>query len=163
MCAAGLGLFHSHPFTDSEERKTVRRRGIETLQAGKRDLYITQLFPNLFAPAFLESNPAILQALINNGKKQSAAGIIAALQAMIDRRDHTDTLEEVDCPVLFLLGALDTLVPPDQGLKAALLPIVADVHLFPAIAHMGMWEAPEESAGMLQSFWSFCQLKRNRT
>ncbi|MBC7775413.1 MAG: alpha/beta hydrolase [Phycisphaerae bacterium] len=154
---AGLGLIHSHPFEDSEERKTARRRGIETLQAGKRDLYVAQLFPNLFAPSFLEQNPDTLNELISNGKKQSPEGIAAALQAMLTRRDHQQTLRGTKCPVLFLLGTLDTLVTPEHGLKAALLPATSDLHLLPNVAHMAMYEYPEETAAILNSFWDFCE------
>ena len=157
---AGLGLFHSHPYEDSVERKNGRKRGIETLQAGKKELYVTQLFPNLFPKNFAEERPAILNALIANGKKQSAAGISAALAAMLTRRDHQNTLASPNsCPVLLLLGAQDTLVPAQQGLQAALLPMVADLHLLPAVAHMGMYEASQESAAILNSFWQLCNSK----
>jgi len=154
---AGLGLIHSHPFEDSEERKTARRRGIETLQAGKRDLYVAQLFPNLFTTHFIEKNPTTLNELISKGKTQSPEGIAAALQAMLNRRDHQHTLSETKCPVLFLLGTHDTLVPPEQGLKAALLPTVADLHLLSNAAHMAMYECPKESAEILNTFWDFCK------
>ena len=154
---AGLGLVHSHPFQDSAERKTARQRGIETLQAGKRDLYVSQLFPNLFAPKFLTQNPNILNDLISNGKKQSLEGIMAGLSAMISRRDHQSTLAGLNaCPVLFLLGSLDTLVPPEQGIKAALLPSVSDLQRLPDSAHMAMYECPEETAAIMNSFWDFC-------
>jgi len=154
---SGLGLVHSHPFEDTEDRKTARRRGIETLQAGKRDLYVTQLFPNLFPASFLERNPDTLNELISNGKKQSPEGIAAALQAMLTRRDQQQTLSQAKYPVLFLLGALDTLVPPEPGMKAALLPAVVDLHLLPEVAHMAMYERPEETAAILNSFWDFCE------
>jgi len=152
----GLGLVHSHPFEDSEERKTARRRGMETLQAGKRDLYVSQLFPNLFPASFLEKSPEILNELIFNGKRQSPEAIAAALQAMLTRRDHQSTLSETKYPVLFLLGTLDTLVPPELGLKAALLPDIADLQLLPDVAHMAMYECPKETAAILNSFWDFC-------
>jgi len=113
---AGLGLFHSHPFEDSEERKTARLRGIDTLKSGKRDLYVSQLFPNLFAPKFLKQNPDTLDELISNGKRQSPEGISAALQAMLTRRDHQQTLSAAKCPVLFILGAQDTLVAGARSL-----------------------------------------------
>lgn len=152
----GLGLFHSHPFEDTAERKIARQRGIETLQAGKRDLYVAQLFPNLFAESYLKGHPDVLEALISNGKNQSPKGIIAALQAMLNRRDHQKTLCDITCPVLFLLGQLDTLVPPEQALKAALLPTMSDLHLLPEAAHMAMFESSEETVEILNSFWDFC-------
>lgn len=153
---AGLGLFHSHPFEDSEERKTARLRGMETLKSGKRDLYVSQLFPDLFAPEFLTQNPDVLNELISNGKNQSPEGISAALQAMLTRRDHQEALKVANFPVLFILGAQDTLVPPELGLKAALLPEVVDLHLLLEAAHMAMFECREETVRILDSFWDFC-------
>lgn len=158
---AGLGLFHAHPFADHEERKTARLRGIETLQAGKRDLYVAQLFPNLFAPTFLSSHPEVLNDLIANGKNQRSEGIISALKAMMNRPDHQQTLTRIACPVLFLLGTQDTLVPLDQALKAALLPQIAMLEILPMAAHMAMYECPEPAAEILDAFQAFCQIPGN--
>lgn len=156
---AGLGLFHSHPFEDGPERKEARRRGIEMLQSGKKDLYVAQLFPGLFPEAYVRDNPALLEALIENGKRQPVEGIIAALENMIARKDHRDTLRHAGFPVLWILGELDAIVPASQALQAAVSLDVADVHILPGIGHMGMFEAPEKCLGIVRSFWDFC----NRT
>lgn len=153
---AGLGLFHSHPYADKPEQTEARNRGIEMLRSGKKDLYVAQLFPKLFAPAFPEKHPDILEALISQGKQQATEGIIAALEGMIARPDHTNTLHEADYPVLFLLGEEDTLVPPAQGLSAATMPEIAEIHLLPQVGHMGMFEAPAETARICADFWQFC-------
>jgi pimeloyl-ACP methyl ester carboxylesterase len=156
---AGLGLFHSHPFEDSPERKEARQRGIEMLQLGKRDLYVAQLFPNLFAENFLKSNPNVVNALIDSGKRQSAESIVAALEAMMVRKNHEETLRRLACPALFLLGAEDAIVPPEQGLQAAVLPNIADLQMLEGVGHMGMFEAKEKSAKIVRSFWEFCANK----
>ena len=156
---AGLALLHSHPFEDSPERKENRRRGIEMLQSGKKDLYVAQLFPGLFAPAFVRENPAVVEALIRQGRKQPEAGIIAALEGMINRVDHQDTLKTAPCPVLFLGGELDAIVPPEWNLKSAHLPDIADVHLLTGVGHMAMFEAPAQTADILLRFWHFCENK----
>lgn len=156
---AGMGLFHSHPFEDGPERKEARRRGIEMLQSGKKDLYVAQLFPGLFPEAYVRANPALIGALIDKGKQQPAEGIVAALEGMIARRDHRDTLRRTAFPVLWILGALDTVVPAELALQAAVLSDVADVHLLPETGHMGMFEAPEKCMEIVRSFWDFC----NRT
>jgi pimeloyl-ACP methyl ester carboxylesterase len=150
---AGLGLFHSHPYADPPERLAARLRGIEMLRSGKKDLYVTQLFPGLFAPAFAEAHPEVVNALIFNGKKQSADAIIAALEGMMHRRDHQDTLRNLSCPVQFLLGAEDALVPLDMGLQSATLPSQADVRVLPGVGHMAMFEATEVVVQALREFW----------
>ena len=153
---AGLGLFHSHPFEDTPARKEARRRGIEMLQAGKRDLYVAQLFPGLFAEAFTKANPELIDALIDKGKRQSAKGIAAALEGMIARKNHEQTLRSAPCPVLFLLGTEDTIIPLEQGMQAAVLPDIADVHVLSGVGHMGMLESTEKSAEIVRRFWEFC-------
>ncbi len=149
---AGLGLFHSHPFPDDEARKNARMRGIEMLRAGKRDLYVSQLFPNLFAPTFAQAHPEVVQAMIEKGKQQPVEGIIGALQAMMGRADTQETLKKCTCPVLFFLGAEDGIVPVDQALKAAMLPDIAQVEVLDGIGHMGMFEAGGRSTDALLDF-----------
>lgn len=150
---AGLGLFHSHPFPDDEARKTARSRGIEMLQAGKRDLYVSQLFPNLFPLAFAQAHPEVVNAMISQGKKQSAEGISMALAAMRDRPDHQQTLKMAVCPVLFLLGDSDGLIPLDSGMQAAMCPDFADIQVLPGVGHMGMFEAPDACAQAIRGFY----------
>lgn len=150
---AGLVLVHSHPYPDDEPRIQNRRRGIETLQQGKRDLYVSQAFASQFAPAFSKAHPDIVQKLTESGKRQNAGGIIAALEAMISRRSYEEVLKHAACPVQFILGAEDGLVPLESGLKAATMPPVSDVHVFPGVGHLSMWEATEECARFLREFY----------
>lgn len=157
---AGMGLFHSHPFPDNEERKTARMRGVEMVRSGKRDLYVAQLFPNLFAPAFAQAHPETVQALITTGRRQPEEGIASALLAMKSRADHQETLKAAGCPVLLLLGTEDGLVPIDQAWQAALLPDLACIELLPGVAHMGMYEAPAQSAAVLRKFYATACLLR---
>lgn len=153
---AGLGLFHSHPFEDTPDRIEGRRKGIEMLRSGKKDLYVRQLFPNLFPPAYAKDHPKVISGLIKQGRQLTAEGIIAGLEAMISRPDQMETLKSASYPVLFVLGEEDTVVPPDLGLKATLAPAITSVHLLPEIGHMGMFEATAETAGIVGEFWRFC-------
>lgn len=153
---AGLGLLHSHPYEDSPDRKENRRRGIEMLHNGKQDLYVAQLFPGLFAPAYAREHPEVVQALIRRGRRQSGEGIAAALQAMIDRGDHQDTLRKSTYPVLFVFGAYDAIIPVESGLAAAQLPDLADIHVLDTAGHMGMFESTEATARALRDFNDLC-------
>jgi len=153
---AGLGLFHSHPFEDTPEGIANRRRGIEMLQSGKRDLYVAQLFPSLFPPAFVKAHPEVINALIDTGKRQSAEGIVAALEGMIARQNHENTLRSSTCPVQFLSGSEDAIASPERVMQAAVLPAIADAHVLSGVGHMGMLEAAEKTAGIVRRFWEFC-------
>lgn len=158
---AGFSLIHSHPYEDSPERIESRRRGIEMLQGGKKDLYVAQLFPGLFAPAFAAAHPDVVAQVIKNGRRQATEGIIAALQGMIDRANHLETLRNSACPVQFILGEQDAIIPPGQALAAAALPELADIRLLPEVGHMGMFEASAETAQAIREFWMLCTLRQN--
>lgn len=152
----GLGLFHSHPYTDQPATRDKRQRGIEMLRSGKRDLYVAQLFPGLFAPAFAQEHPNIIQKLVETGQRQPVEAIIAALESMLGRRDHTATLTNIGVPIQIIQGEADTVVPVKLATTAALLPGTVDLQILPGVGHMGMFEAPERTAGMVQSFWTDC-------
>lgn len=153
---AGMSLVHSHPYPDSPERVEGRRRGIEMVQAGKKDLYVAQLFPGLFAPLFASAHPETVEALVLRGHQQPGEGIVAALEGMIARKEHLDTLRDCRFPVQFILGDQDTIIPLEDALAAATQPTVADIRVLPGVGHLAMLEQPQQTASMLRDFWQFC-------
>ncbi len=153
---AGIGLVHSHPFEDTPERLEARERAIQMIRSGKKDLYVSQLFPGLFSPEFLSGMPGIVGDVIENGKKQTAEGIINALVSMMERTDHQDTIHALKCPAQFVLGAKDPLIPVSSMLKLACSTAIVDVQLLNDVAHMGMYEAPDVLCEILENFWEYC-------
>lgn len=153
---AGMSLVHSHPYADTPERIEGRRRGIEMLQAGKKDLYVAQLFPALFAPLFAQAHPEQVEALVQQGRRQSAEGIIAALQGMIVREEHLGTLRSSAFPIQFVLGDQDAIIPLEDALAAATLSSSADIRVLPGVGHLGMIEQAQHTAWMLRDFWQYC-------
>ena len=155
---AGLGLFHSHPFADDEALKAARMRSVDMLRSGKRDLIVSQLFPRLFSASFASKHPDVLNAMIEQGKKQSAEGLAYGHLAMMSRADHQETLKKVSFPVLFLLGTADDLVPLEKAWQTALLPNISSIEVMEGVAHMGMFEATSQSATVIQSFYGMARL-----
>jgi pimeloyl-ACP methyl ester carboxylesterase len=154
---AGLGLFHSHPFEDAPERKGFRQKAIEFIGQNGLEKYCRQLFPALFAPGFSEKNPEPLRNLTEIAAKFDPEGVIRAIDAMINRRDLTSVLQKSACPVLFVLGEKDGLLPTDQLLAQTHLAPIADIHFLKNIGHMGMFEAADETAQIFLNFLDFCK------
>lgn len=153
---AGLGLFHSHPYPDSEEKKAGRQKGIDFIKRQGHVLYVKQLFPNLFAPTFVKSNAFLLEKLTFRASRYRSEGIIAALAAMKNRPDRSEVLKNIQVPVLFIIGGKDTTVPAEQSLEQTHLPAVSSVHLLEKVAHMGMFEARKQSQLIVRQFVEFC-------
>ncbi len=150
---AGLVLVHSHPFADSPERLQDRLRSIAAIESGRKDLFVRQLFGNLFAPTFAEAHPEVVESAIHIGLRQSEAGIIAALKTIMGRSEHTQTLCQCPCPVMAILGEQDRLIPWELTKKAVECASAPTVHLLPEVGHMGMLEAPDLVAEKLRDFW----------
>jgi pimeloyl-ACP methyl ester carboxylesterase len=152
----GLGLVHAHPFTDAPERILHRRRAIAALQEGKKDLYVSQLYAGLFAPNFIQSQPDVVDGMIAMGRRQSTEGLIAAVQGMIDRKEHLEVLDRLQVPMLLLMGKEDALIPRMWVRDMIQRPALADAHLLPGVGHLSMVETPRHCSDLIRSFYQYC-------
>lgn len=153
-----FGLFHSTAYADSEEKKMGRRKSIEFIREYGADPYIRQSMPNLFAAATREERPVLVENMIRRYSAFPAASLIAYLQAMMQRPERLSVLERFPRPVLFIIGEKDQVVLPEQSLKQAHLPRIAEVRLLPDAGHMGMLEDAEAGSNMIQQFVNFITL-----
>lgn len=160
----GLGLLHSHPYQDTDEKKADRQKQIEFIEKNGHLLYIKQLIPKLFTPRFSSSNPFTLDTLIHRASGTNERGIIDALTAMISRPDRTAALQKCSAPVLFIIGKEDITIPTHANLSQILLPEISSIHLLDKVAHMAMFEASRQTQLIIRNFLVYCQqlaLKRN--
>lgn len=153
---AGLGLFHSHPYADSESKKEGRRKNIQFIENQGHIMFVKQLIPVLFAPAFAASNSYLIGKLVHTASAYPPAGIIGGLEAMIARPDRSHVLKTSACPVLFIVGEEDQAIPAEQSLSQMVLSPTASVHILEKTGHMGMLEAPKKTERMLREFAAFC-------
>lgn len=152
----GVGLFHSQPYADSDEKKEGRAKQISFIRRQGHQLYVKQLIPKLFPAKYGLSYPFDLDKLIHRAARYQAEGIIAGLEAMANREDRAAVLSEISCPVLFIVGGEDTAVPPEASRKQLALPAVAEIHVLEKVGHMGMIEASRQTQLMVRQFVAFC-------
>lgn len=150
----GLGLFHSHPFADSEETRLNRQKGIDFIHNNGHIYYIKQLISSIFPPVYARSNRMLVDKLIFRGTQFSQEGIIGGLKAMMDREDRTEVWSNIACPTLCILGEIDTVVPPHHFDQMA-MPDIVDVHLLSGIGHMGMFENRRKTERIVRKYLDF--------
>ncbi len=153
---AGMGLFHSTAFADSEEKKENRNKTIEFIEKHGVPLFaesfVAPLFP-LNKRALLKTE---IECLIQIASSSSEIGVIETTKAMRNRKDQTNTLKSVSIPVLFVVGKLDGAVPLEKSLEQCYLPKHSIVHFLDDAGHMGMIEKKPETTKIIRSFTSFC-------
>ena len=163
----GLGLFHSFPNADTKEKKAGRMKSIEFIKKNSHFHYVKQLFPNLFPPAFLSSNNFLVNKMIHRASSFPQAGIIGGLEMMMNRPDNSEVLKKINCPVLFIIGKDDEVVPFDKSMEQTALPNIAHIHVLEGVGHMGMFEATKKTRDIIKQFIKFCtdfpKIETNKT
>lgn len=154
----GYCLFHSQPDGDTIEKKAGRNKSIEFITKHGSQPYFRGLIPKLFATEFLKTNEVLVQSLVEEGSKMSKEGVTYQLEAMRDRPDNKQVLENSSIPVCFIIGKKDIAVPLENSLNQTHLPKRAVIEIFPEVGHMGMFEAPSETVGVIHEFIEFCDL-----
>lgn len=148
----GLVLLSSTPNPDTPEKAENRRREIELVRAGKKDL-LARVAP---AAGFAEQNRVRMQDAIEDLSEQvfvtEDEGIVALLGGMIARRDQNEMLRKTSVPVLFILGRKDDYIPPEAAEAMVAAHPEARVVWLENSGHMGFLEEPEATAWAILEF-----------
>ncbi len=152
----GFGIFHSHPFEDSEEGKEKRQKSIDFILKNGTIHYVKQLIPKLFPPSFISSKRYLVDRLVFNASKYKERGILGGLIAMRNRPDRSHVLRNAKVPVLFILGKKDDLIPFEKQVEQCHFPDISTVHLLANVGHMGPLEAPKKTGIAIRKFCDFC-------
>lgn len=155
----GLGLFHSHPYADTEAKKEARRGSIEFVKTKGTALFVKQLLPGFFTSKFVKSNSFLVDKLVLRASKYPSEAIINALQAMMQRPDRSEVLKNFEKPVLFIVGKEDTAVPQDASMNQLTLPDTSSIVILEEVAHMGMFEAKKKTQQAVIEFLNWCTKK----
>lgn len=148
----GLCLFHSHPFPDSEQTISKRKREICLVNKGKQELIFNINIPNAFSPHNLEKMEKVIDNAKTIAAKTPPEGIIAALNGMMIRPSREKVLKETNVPVLLMLGKNDNYLPYEEvGLKIN-LPENGKIFILKNSGHMGFAEEPGLSLSAISAF-----------
>jgi len=153
---AGIGMFHSTAFADTEEKKENRNKTIDFILKHGVPMFAESFVPPLFSLKNRELFKSEIRELIHTASNSSEAGVIETTKAMRDRKDRTDVLKTVKIPVLFVVGKLDSAVPLEKSMEQCHLPKHSIVHFLESTGHMGMIEKKSETIKILYHFTEFC-------
>ncbi len=156
-----FGLLHSTAFADSEEKKTIRKKGIEFIQRHGGFEFLKTTIPNLFSPnsqlqTCLPAGkvPNSIEKLINSQNNFNPVALVKYYEAMMHRPDKTAILKNTNVPVLFVMGKYDNAIPVNDSLRQCHLPGKVYFHILKQSAHMGMLEEPTTTNCILEKFFN---------
>ena len=149
---SGYCLFHSQPLADSPEALDKRRREINLVLAGKKDLMYPDNVSRMFAPCNLVRFSSALERSKKIASSVSGEGIIAVLKGMMARPSRVEVMEKGEVPCLWLLGEMDNYINREAIQTKVKLPPNAEMVVLKNSGHLGFIEEEELSAKILRSF-----------
>jgi pimeloyl-ACP methyl ester carboxylesterase len=152
---AGLCMFHSVAFADSEERKNIRNKTADFINNKGIKAFLENFVPGLFYKERrqeLESELKKVKEITSITKSEVAATVTLAMR---DRLDRTHVLQNASFPVMFIAGKDDELMPVEAIKSQFFLPPNSIIHLLAKTGHMGMYESPKETSLMIVGFLKY--------
>ena len=149
---SGLCLFHSAPFSDSNEKLTARNITIESVRKGQFKSICKSHVRSVYNEEnILEFNREIEFAEnIALGMKEENA--IASIITMRDRNDRSDILKNLHIPFLYIQGTKDKYIPMEILHKIE-MPKKTKIVILEKSGHMGMIEEKEKSLKEINDFY----------
>lgn len=147
-----FGLIHSTAFADSEEKKQNRKRGIEMMDAYGSRAFLKTTTPNLFTDAFRRQNTAVVNQMVEEGRRFKKENLQQYYHAMMQREDKVHVLTKSAVPVLFVLGIEDVAAPLSDVLRQVHEPEITYIHIIEHTGHMSMLETPKKLNRILKNF-----------
>jgi pimeloyl-ACP methyl ester carboxylesterase len=148
----GYCLFHSQPFADTPEAIEKRKREIDIVKMGKKNLMYPDNVTRMFGPSNLEKFAVELQRSKDIASHIPGEGIIAVLNGMMIRPSRLSFMEEGKVPCLWILGTMDNYIPCEVIQSKVKLPANAEIVVLKNSGHLGFVEEEKLSVKIVSEF-----------
>jgi pimeloyl-ACP methyl ester carboxylesterase len=148
-----LALLDTTARPDAPEQTEQRKRQVEMARGGRFDGIAQLLFPRFVSAA--RHGDAALQAVVRAMAEDTGPEAFVRQQtAIMNRVDSRPGLASIPCPTLVLVGADDSLTPPNRAAEmAAAIPGAREV-VVPSCGHLSPLEQPQAVTEALVAFLS---------
>ncbi len=155
---SGLSLVHSIPVADDEEKIKTRQKAIDIIRKGGKPAFLRQMIPNLFSTGFKQSAPEIVEEQIGNAMLIPEDGLVNFYQAMIKRKDHSQTIMNAPYPIQWIIGKEDNVIFYKKIVEQCYKSPINFVTFYNNCGHMSMFETPGLLKSDLRDFASYCNM-----
>lgn len=140
----GLLLADTRAAADSEEGRVNRDRMLVRLSEGGPRAIADDMLPKLLGATSAREQPDLGEALRRTIEETHPEGIAAGLRALKRRPDSTESLRQLRCPVLVVVGDEDVITPPAEAQELHALVDGAQLARIHGAGHLSNLESPAE-------------------
>ncbi|HTU99400.1 MAG TPA: alpha/beta fold hydrolase, partial [Luteitalea sp.] len=139
----GLVLADTRAEPDTEEARAKRTAMQEKARQGGPGAVLDAMFPGLLGATTQTHDPHRAVEVREFAAGASTEGVVDALDTLRTRPDSRPDLARIGCPALVLVGAEDTLTPPEAARTMADGIAGATLVTIPAAGHLANIEQPK--------------------
>ncbi|MFY0644088.1 MAG: alpha/beta hydrolase [Bacteroidia bacterium] len=148
----GIAMIHSTALEDKKTKKANRQKVLEFVNSNGAEAFLKQFFLQLVAPSNQERLSVVLWAQVKDTSKEA---ILNATSAMMNRRDHLETIQQLKIPVLFLCGSEDQHFPISDVYLQISKSDLGQIEIIDNTGHLSMLESPDECSAVILDFLRF--------
>lgn len=149
---SGYIMFHSHPLEDTEEIKINRKREIDIVNSGKKDVIYPINIPKMFADVNLEKFSSFIEKSKSIASQQMPEGIINIVKGMMGRKNRENVVTSGTIPMLYILGKMDNYISWDFAIKHLKAGSAGKIITLYNSGHMGFIEEMDLSVKIFIEF-----------
>jgi len=138
--------------SDNDEAKLKRASAISSIDAKGVEPFLDNFFSAAFSEDFSKKESQKIEEIKNKIMNFSPVGIKGGLLAMISRTDTTQSLKDIDIPVLLISGENDKIIPVDTMKQMANKIKNSTLVCLSNSGHVSMLEKPDAFNSAIRSF-----------
>lgn len=146
---------------DTNEAKLKRASAINHINKVSFESYINEFVPVCFSDKTLANNKDVYNNILNTAMASDPKGVKGCLIAMAGRTDTTESLSNINIPVLLVCGEDDKITPPDVMKKMKERIKGSQLEIIPEAGHLSPVENPEYFNNKLKDFLLKTSANRN--
>lgn len=146
---SALVLLASHPRADTPDARARRQEGIQAIRQGQRREFLKSFLARLWSPWTVEHARRLLREVEAMTKAVPDEVLTGFLQAMAERKDHTETVRRLQVPVGVVVGEADGLIPRELARDVAAEALQGRLVVIPEAGHLPTLEKPVFTAEAL--------------
>jgi len=153
---AGLLLCGAHALADTDAQRLRRAQTIRKVLSEGVSGFARSFIEGAVAAHSLEAQPQLMNQVVAMIEEARARDVAAGLCALATRTETTGVLSRISVPTCVVVGALDTLTPPEQVCAMADHIAGATMHAVPNCGHLVNLEQPQVFNALLQTHVRHC-------
>lgn len=138
--------------SDNDEAKLKRASAISSIYKNGVEPFLDKFFSVAFSENFTKKQPHKIEKIKNKIMSFNPVGIKGGLLAMISRTDTTQSLKEIDIPVLLITAENDKVIPSDTMTKMANDIKNSTLECLSDSGHVSMIENPDQFNSVIRKF-----------